>query len=281
MQEIADGVYLETSYSGVILGAIAMDQGLLMVDAPIYPEDSRSWRSSLMNFSSVGNRMLVSMDAHHDRSLGLRNMECRLIGHNSLIEVYQSRPVSVRAQILETGAEWELLAGLSSFRWLAPEITFTESISLNWGVHPVVLEYHPGPAVGATWALATGSGVAFIADAVVADMPPFLHDADIDDWLATLALLSSPAYKNYVLVSGRSGIITKKDIDNQMRFLEKVDSFLKRQQRRKTSLNEIEAMANKLMNGFPESDLYQKRLAYGLSQYFQRHYLAKNGNNDG
>ena len=274
MQEIADGVFIEQTYSGVVLGAVSMERGLLMIDAPIFAEDARSWRSSMMNFSSVGNRLLVSMDAHHDRSLGLRNMECRLIGHESLKEEYRSRPVSIKAQIQETGAEWEELNGLGSIRWLIPEITFSEHLFLNWSEQPVCLEYHPGSSIGSTWVIVPQHKVIFVADTVVADMPPFLHQADIPAWIESLELLKSK-FSDYMIVSGRSGLVTLKDIDVQSKFLEKADSYLKRLQRRKAGVNDLDSTVSKLMNDFSEKMIYRKRLAYGLAQCYQQKYLVK------
>lgn len=273
MQEIADGVFIEDSFAGVILGAVSMETGLLMIDAPIFAEDARSWRSSMMNFSSVGNRLLVSMDSHHDRSLGLRNMECRLIGHESLKEEYRSRPVSIKAQIQDTGAEWEELNGLGSIRWLVPEITFSEHLTLQWGEYPVRLEYHPGSSIGATWAVVPRRKVVFVADTVVVNMPPFLHQANIPEWLNSLECLSKD-FKDFTIISGRSGIVTQKDIEAQIKFLEKAETQMKRLLRRKSSVNEIDSAVNRLMSDFPEKTIYRKRLAYGLAQCYQQNYLV-------
>ena len=274
MQEIADGVFIEDSYAGVVLGAVSMDSGLLMIDAPIFAEDARSWRSSMMNFSSVGNRLLASMDAHHDRSLGLRNMECRLIGHESLKDEYRSRPVSIKAQIQDTGAEWEELNGLGSIRWLAPEITFSEHLYLHWGEQPVRLEYHPGPAVGSTWAVVPHAKAVFIADTVISNVPPFLHQANIPAWLESLEVLKTE-YSDYLLISGRSGIVTMKDVEAQIKFLEKAETLLRRALRRKNSVGDLESSVHKLMNDFPNESIYHKRLAYGLAQCYQQNYLVK------
>jgi glyoxylase-like metal-dependent hydrolase (beta-lactamase superfamily II) len=273
MQEIADGVFIEDTFDGVVLGAVSMDNGLLMIDAPIFAEDARAWRSSMMNFSSVGNRLLASMDAHHDRSLGLRNMECRLIGHESLKDEYRSRPVSIKAQIQDTGAEWEELNGLGSIRWLAPEITFSDHLSLYWGENPVRLEYHPGPAIGSTWVVVPHAKVVFVADTVIARMPPFLHQADLPAWLESLAVLKHE-YRDYLIVSGRSGVVSMKDVDAQIKFLEKAEGLMKRALRRKSGVNDLDSCIHRLMNDFPDQPIYRKRLAYGFAQCYQQNYLA-------
>jgi hypothetical protein len=42
MEQIIDGVYIETGFTGVTLGAIVCGQHILLVDSPIKPEDVRS-----------------------------------------------------------------------------------------------------------------------------------------------------------------------------------------------------------------------------------------------
>ena len=44
MQEIAQGIYVENSYTGVTVGAINLSHGLLLVDDPPRPEDARPAR---------------------------------------------------------------------------------------------------------------------------------------------------------------------------------------------------------------------------------------------
>ena len=70
MQEIVPNVYIETGYAGVTLGAINWPHGLVLIDAPFRPEDTRSWRSALLNLGGGVDRVLVQLDAHPDRTLG-------------------------------------------------------------------------------------------------------------------------------------------------------------------------------------------------------------------
>ncbi|NSW51359.1 MAG: hypothetical protein HPY85_02505 [Anaerolineae bacterium] len=272
MQEITNNVFFETSYPGVTLGAINTPQGLLMIDSPIYAEDARSWRSALMNFSNNGNRLLVALDAHHDRSLGLRNLECRLIGHESLTDAYGSRPVSIKAQVQESGAEWEAYGGLGSIRWLVPEITFSDVMILHWNDMPIRLEYHPGPSTGASWVVIPKCGIAFVGDSVISDQPPFLADANIPIWIQNLKVLLTPAFQNFTLISGRSGLVTTKEVQDQIRFLERVDSSLRKYTRKSLTPAETESLAEKFMTSFTDRTMYFDRLKHGLFAYYERHF---------
>ena len=44
MQAIASGIYYESNYPGVTLGAVIMPRGTLMIDAPLRPEDARTFQ---------------------------------------------------------------------------------------------------------------------------------------------------------------------------------------------------------------------------------------------
>ena len=76
MQQIKPGIYFEDGYLGVTLGALVFSHGTIMIDAPLRPEDARAWRSALLNLRGGSSRLLVSLDAHLDRTLGTRAMEC-------------------------------------------------------------------------------------------------------------------------------------------------------------------------------------------------------------
>src|SRR5436305_5624001 len=107
MQEIANQVYIEEQYPGVILGAISLPHGLVQIDAPPSPEDGRSWRAALLNLNTAPERVLVNLDAHPDRTLGVRGMECTVIAHEKTVQAFRNRPNTFKAQGDETGADWE------------------------------------------------------------------------------------------------------------------------------------------------------------------------------
>jgi len=61
----------------------------------------------------------------------------------------------------------------------------------------VKVEYHPGPATGASWVILPELQIVFVGDAVLRNQPPFLANADLPTWLDTLSLLGSPAFKGW------------------------------------------------------------------------------------
>ena len=190
MDSISKQVFIEDQYPGVTLGVINLSRGLVQIDAPPSPEDGRSWRAALMGLSSGPERILINLDAHPDRTLGVRTMDCSVIAHEETAEVFRNRPSTFKSQSDETGANWETIPGLAGTRWVPPEISFTQAMTLQWGDTPLLLESHPGPNAGAIWVILPDEKIVFVGDAVLNNQPPFLFNADLPAWLETLGTLA-------------------------------------------------------------------------------------------
>lgn len=276
MQELANHVYIDTSYPGVTLGAINWSHGLILIDAPFRPEDARAWRTTLLNLGGGVDRLLVNLDAHFDRTLGVRAMDCTVVGHEKMAEVYRNRPVTFKTQGSETGAEWELHNGLGSIRWVPPEITFTDRLLIHWDGSPLSLESHPGPSTGAIWAVLPEQRIAFVGDALIPDQPPYLATADLPTWINTLEPLLTPAYQDYLLISGRGGPVAHQQVRRQIRYLQKVHAMIEELAQQKAPAEETATLTPKLLKDFevtPQNETqYRQRLQYGLYHYYVRHY---------
>ncbi|HCC78623.1 MAG: hypothetical protein A2X25_09915 [Chloroflexi bacterium GWB2_49_20] len=276
MQAIAKDIYIETHFPGVTLGVIITPHGLIQIDAPPSTEDGRTWRAALLNMGNGIERVLINLDSHADRTLGVRTMECTTIAHEKTAQVYRSRPNMFKAQSDDTGADWELLTGLGNIRWTPPEITFNQQMTIYWGDSPVVLEHHPGPSAGASWVSVPDARVVFVGDAVVPKQPPFLSNADIPVWLELLKLLLSSSYRGYTIISGRNGVVNVDDLHEQIKFLKKVDAKLEKLAGKKQLPAATEGLVSTLLGEFKIPDIhrqqYTHRMRYGLLQYYTRHF---------
>jgi glyoxylase-like metal-dependent hydrolase (beta-lactamase superfamily II) len=275
MQLIERGIFYEDSFLGVTVGGITFSHGTIMIDAPLRPEDARAWRSVLHNVRGGASRLMVSLDAHLDRTLGARSMECTIISHQKTAQTYRDRPVIFKGQTLESGADWENYNDAIGTRWVSPDITFSQQILLHWGGPNVLLEHHPGPAPGAIWVIIPEEQIVFIGDAVVPDQPPFFANADLLDWIETLELLSK-SYKNYVVIGGRGGPVTRDQIRSQMVLLKKVARQVERLAAKNASSEKTEEIIPGVLAdlSFPVElqEKYTQRLRAGLYQYYTRLY---------
>jgi cyclase len=276
MEAIAKNVYIEDRFLGVTLGVISQPRGLVQIDAPPSPEDARSWRAALMGMGNGPERVLINLDAHPDRTLGVRSMDCTVVAHEKTAQAFRNRPNTFKAQGDETGANWEAIPGLGSVRWAPPEISFLEQLTLHWGDTLIVLESHPGPTLGAIWVILPEQKVVFVGDAVLKSQPPFLAHADLLTWIETLKILLEPEYKGFSIISGRGGVVTSQVVRNQIELLKRVHDRIEKIGKKKNTANVTDKLADQLLKSFKapaaRQRQYLQRLRYGLRHYYVHHY---------
>lgn len=285
MQEIADNVFIESNFPGVILGAIRLRDGLLMVDAPFRPEDQRTWQNELVHLEAGPSRLLVMLDPHIDRTLGVRSMECCVIGQENSLDILRDRPTTARGQDIDAGADWEPFDLPPNIRWATPDITFSDQLTLYWDQDPVVLTQRSGAHFAGSWLTYDAKKVVFVGDSVIFNQPPFLAWANLPVWFSELDLLESAAYQGYKIVSGRNGYIRVRSVDKTRLFLQSVQASLDQIAAVKGDITAVlDAVPNLLKQlSFPKHLLqrYHNRLAWGLAQYYHRNYLESNRSNQG
>jgi glyoxylase-like metal-dependent hydrolase (beta-lactamase superfamily II) len=271
---------MDDQYLGVTVGVINLPRGLVQVDAPPAPDDGRAWRAALLSLGGGAERLLVNLDAHPDRTLGVRAMDCTVIAQEKAAQVFRNRPNTFKVQGEETGADWEGISGLGNVRWAPPEISFSHEMAIHWGDAPVLLEHHPGPSVGAAWVILPEAKVVFVGDAVMRNQPPFLASADLPAWIETVKLLLSPAYRGWLVVGGRGGLAAVDAIRAQLELLQQVNQKLDKLAVKKASPQTLEALVAPLLAGFKipshRQRQYTQRLRYGLYHYYMRHYRQPN-----
>ena len=277
MKEIAENVLLEDSYAGVTLGAIRRPEGVVMIDSPLYEKDAQTWRTTVMKSSSGMECLQVVLDEHYDRTIGAHALRFLVISHERTANAISGRPSNVRLPGFITGSEWELLSNLGPIHWLQPEITFTANMQIAWGEHPIILEHHPGAAKGAIWVHLPDKKVIFLGDCVVPNQPPFLANADLDVWVSDLKTLKLAKYQDYLLISGRGGMVTRDDVDQQLKLLNSIQKKIEKLAKSDANLKSLESTAYEIAAEFSAKtkkleEHFQARMRYGLVQLYNTQY---------
>jgi cyclase len=279
MQQIEKGIFYEDSYLGVTLGALVFSHGVIAIDSPLRAEDARSWRSSLMNQRGGPNRLLICLDAHPDRTLGARALDCPIVAHLKTAQIFKNRPMIFKGQTIESGAIWETYNDAIGTRWAYPDITFTQQMSLFWGGPEIVIEHHPGPTPGSSWVILPDARVVFVGDTVLLNQPPFLAYADMNAWLENLDILLN-SYSDFTIVSGRGGLATTQDVRSQSLILEEILNKMEKMSRGAISQTTIQELIPSLLAHYSIPvelrGVYIQRLRNGLFHCAARRYRITN-----
>lgn len=275
MQEIAPKIFIENDYPGVVLGILNWSRGPVLIDSPFSPDDIRTWRASMQSMGAGLECLLINLDDHYDRTLGSRQIDCTVLGHEKLPQLLRDRPVNIKPQGIDTGAEWELHSAPGNIRWSAPEITFNEHMEVHCERDTMLLDYRPGPSQAAIWATLPAEKVVFVGDAVMPDAVPFIANADLSQWIETIELLLTPDFKNYQIISGRSGLISTREVKNQVKILNKIAKHVEKLTSHSLRNEDIQKTANRILRecDVPSSREIQnlQRARYGLAQYLRRY----------
>jgi glyoxylase-like metal-dependent hydrolase (beta-lactamase superfamily II) len=141
----------------------------------------------------------------------------------------------------------------------------------------VHLESHPGPGIGASWAILPEAGIVFVGDLVLKNQPPFLAQARLPEWLESLKVLMTE-YKNYTIVSGRGGVVPYATVQAQFDQLAKIHDDLESLAKRQSGPDAVESLVGPIITALKapshRQKQYAQRLAYGLRQCYARYYLS-------
>ncbi len=274
MRRIAPGVYLETKYPGLQIGVIVTDGGLFLIDCPARAEDGRDWLATLVDYGKP--RYLALLDSHPDRVLGARIFDFPRVAHDWTLQTMNNWSDSFKGSARPIGAEVDSLKRITGVKKAVPELAFSEQMLIHLGERQIDLWHRPGPTQGSIWVELSEAKVVFIGDTVTLAEPPFLGDADIESWLATLDDLRTPRLRPYKLVSSRDGLIKNEHINEMARFLRKIPWRLERLGEKGSPPEDAGALALQLIKDYkiPKARREQAllRLQVGLMRLYNDLY---------
>lgn len=208
MKEIAPGVYIETDYSLVTVGAIVTSEGWVCIDTPLYPRDARSWRSALQALSSLPIRYIINTDHHRDRILGNSWFDAPVVTHTFCAEVISNLKNAFITQTAEElGSNEHDPAEIASLKIIPPQISYTDTMTLYCGDQAITLSHRPSATAGNTWVTLAADKLIFAGDAIMTTQHPYVVDGCSEPWLKSLRILRLDRYDDWTVVSGREGIV--------------------------------------------------------------------------
>ena len=70
MRRLSEHLVAETEYLWANVGAGVTEAGVVLIDCPVRPSDSRGWQGQLRALSPKGIRYRISTDYHGDHTIG-------------------------------------------------------------------------------------------------------------------------------------------------------------------------------------------------------------------
>ncbi len=275
MKEIANNIFIEQSYAGVVLCVLRLSHGLLVVDGPLRADDQQSWRHKLGYLGGGVGQLMVMLDTNTDRLLGMYYSEFPVLAHETSFEIIQALPSNMRIPEFQARSNMETSDQGQGIRWRLPDMTFSKQVSIHWDDQPIIVTHQPGGHRAAIWVHYEAEKLMVVGDSVVINQPPFFDGCHLDVWMDELKWLSSERFKDYLIISGRNGLIEQESIITMHEFLIDVKNGIEDLCKLDEPEAGIKALTTNLLTKLhfesEMTELYESRLVWGLRQLLLQH----------
>ncbi|MBI2829933.1 MAG: MBL fold metallo-hydrolase [Chloroflexi bacterium] len=185
MQKVSPNVYAETGFRGSNCGFVVTKEGVVMVDTPMTPTDAVKWREEIAKYGHV--RYLINTEPHADHHTGNHFFGGTVIAHEGTRPAILASSVDQFRERFKTSPE--NLSLLEGFRFRAPDITFSKSLTFYLGDHTFHLIHMPGHTPYQLAVHIPEERVCFTSDNIFCKVQAWLREAVLDEWQESLKQL--------------------------------------------------------------------------------------------
>jgi glyoxylase-like metal-dependent hydrolase (beta-lactamase superfamily II) len=274
MQQIANGVFVETDYEGVTVGAIVRENGIICIDAPTYPRDARHWAMRVRQLAPVPVQYVILTDHHGDRIMNTRWLDAPIISHQQAAEKLNSYDKRYPQPLLDS-LLWrnpEYGRELVSSPVDKPAVSFTDKLTLVQNGLTLTVQHVAGPTSGSLWVILPEAGVLFSGDSVVADTHPLLSEANSSRWLDSLQELQQTIDAGYTIIPGRGRLCGPEGARCTTEYLWRVRDCVESHYRQERPREELSHYVAELLATFPldgvPRDWMQRQIRLGLDRVY-------------
>ena len=199
MRRLSEHLVAETEYLWANVGAGVTEAGVVLIDCPVRPSDSRDWQGQLRALSPEGIRYRISTDYHGDHTIGSAFIEDTGVISIAPQRVFDAlaakdNPLAGREAFINTlndiGATEEANEIARAVLPL-PQVCFDAGMTLH--LHPLTFEiYRLGghtPACSSVYV--PEEGVIFTGDVMINEPGPGMREARFQEWIGALAWIES------------------------------------------------------------------------------------------
>ena len=208
MEEIADGIFVETEYEGVNVAAIITGEGVICIDVPSYPRDARDWVVQIERLHPRQIRCVILTDGNGDRHLNIRWLNAPIVAHQEVAEMLKGYDKRYPLPMIESLSKRnpQQAKDFASGPVDGVSISFTKDMSILSSNNGITLHHKPGPTKSSIWVEVPDDRILFTGDSIVNGTQPYLEEMEWQDWMNSLELLTDRQGQLDFVVPGRGEI---------------------------------------------------------------------------
>lgn len=184
MEKITDKIYVETGYLGNNVGVIITQEGLILIESPMLPDNSRHWKEAIKKITDKKFAYLINTHHHFDHVIGNYHFECPVIAHKNAMAGFEFLKNHLKDEFErffpEDRDRWE--ADLPDMKVVMPQITFSKELFLNMGDCVIEVKFVGGHCASSLSVYVPSEKTVFAGDNLDNEMHPFLGQARLSLW---------------------------------------------------------------------------------------------------
>lgn len=188
MIKITDHAFVETKYLAANVGCVTTEQGLVLIDTPMLPEEARDLRDQLRQLSELDIAYIIYTHQHFDHVVGSAFLTKRTIAYHGAISGIKYLEANLAREITLFFPDLyeERKEMFDNLEIVLPQITFSSDLRLYMGDRTLELTFVGGHSSASIVVYVPEDKVLFAGDNIVTGQLPFTANCRFGRWIEML-----------------------------------------------------------------------------------------------
>ncbi len=188
MIKITDHVFVETKYHGANVGCVITEQGPVLIDTPMLPEEAHDLRDQLRQISELDIAYIIYTHQHFDHVVGSAFLTKRTIAYDGAISgiKYLETNLAKEFTLFFSDLYEEKKGIFDNLHVVLPQITFSNKLRLHMGDRTLELTFVGGHSSASIVIYVPEDRVLFTGDNVVTGILPVTANCRFGSWIEML-----------------------------------------------------------------------------------------------
>lgn len=270
IQEIADRVYVELDYEGANVGCILTNEGAIVIDTPIVPEQAKHWANTV---TSLTDTILYVFNTDHHRAhiMGNQFFDAPVLAHEAAwreMSNYKDTFIERTKNLFKKRPD--IQKQLDLVKIIKPELSFSGRLIMQKGGRELVFMHLGGHTPATSGLYLPEERILFTGDLVVVNEHPALGQCNSEEWLNKLRWLRKQKYA--LIVPGHGPLCNVEASEPVSEYIRAMRSKVRSQFKAGRTKAEAAVVISQMLDFFPyrqgEKSIIEKRIRAGVSRVY-------------
>lgn len=270
LQEIADRVYIELDYEGANVGCVLTDEGAVVVDTPMIPEEAKHWAETVAQLTDTV-LFVFNTDHHRAHILGNQHFDAPILSHEAAwkeMANYKDTFIDRTKNLFKK--RQDVQKQFDRVKIIKPELCFTGRLIMQKGGRELHFIHLGGHTPATSGLYLPDEKILFTGDLIVVDEHPALGQCDSEEWLSRLRWLRRQKYEQ--LVPGHGPLCNVEASEPVSEYIRAMRSKVRSQYKSGRTKAEAAVVISQMLDFFPyrsgEKSIIEKRIRAGVSRVY-------------